>query len=82
MARIVSVQARTVRVPLDRPTAFARRQVLACDYALVKVRTDDGLEGIGHCYAGNFGGSVVTLAVRELELSPNLGDERGQAAAI
>ena len=39
MARIVSVQARTVRVPLDRPTAFARRQVLARDYALVKVRT-------------------------------------------
>jgi L-alanine-DL-glutamate epimerase-like enolase superfamily enzyme len=59
MARIVSVQARTVRVPLDRPTAFARRQVLARDYALVKVRTDDGLEGIGHCYAGNFGGSAT-----------------------
>ena len=71
MARIVSVQARTVRVPLDQPTAFARRQVLARDYALVKVRTDDGLEGVGHCYAGNFGGSVVTLAVREL-LAPHL----------
>jgi len=64
MARIVSVQARTVRVPLDQPTAFARRQVLARDYALVKVRTDDVLEGLGHCYAGNFAGSVVTLAVR------------------
>lgn len=71
MARIVSVESRVVRVPLSQPTAFARRQVTARDYCLVKIRTDDGLEGIGHCYAGHSGGAVVSLAVREL-LAPLL----------
>jgi L-alanine-DL-glutamate epimerase-like enolase superfamily enzyme len=71
MTRIVSVEARTVRAPLAAPTAFARRQVTGRDYALVRIRTDDGLEGIGHCYAGHAGGALVTLAVREL-LRPGL----------
>ena len=71
MARVVSVQARTVHIPLQQATAFARRQVTARDYSLVKIRTDDGIEGIGHCYAGHSGGNVVTTAVREL-LAPML----------
>src|SRR5579872_2574976 len=66
MARVVSVQARVVRVPLGQATAFARRQVTARDYCLVRIRTDDGVEGIGHCYAGHSGGRLVALAVREL----------------
>src|SRR5262245_46275549 len=33
--------------------------------------TDDGLEGIGHCYAGHGAGSLVTEAVRQL-LGPML----------
>ena len=71
MVKIESIQARVVRVPLERPTAFARRQVTGRDYCLVKIRTDDGIEGIGHCYAGHSGGNVVALAVREL-LAPML----------
>ena len=71
MARIVSVEARTVHIPLRQATAFARRQVTSRDYTLVKVRTDDGIEGIGHCYAGHSGGNVVTTAVREM-LAPML----------
>ena len=71
MARIVSVEARTVHIPLRQATAFARRQVTARDYSLVKIRTDDGVEGIGHCYAGHSGGNVVTTAVREM-LAPML----------
>src|SRR6202041_2251949 len=66
MAKVVSVEARTVHIPLRQATAFARRQVTSRDYSLVKIRTDDGLEGIGHCYAGHSGGNVVTTAVREL----------------
>src|SRR3984957_17888612 len=73
MARVVSVEARTVHIPLSRATAFARRQVTARDYSLVKIRTDDGVEGIGHCYAGHSGGNVVTTAVREM-LAPMLLD--------
>src|ERR1700748_2243396 len=71
MAKIVSVEARTVHIPLQRATALARRQGTSRDYSLVKVRTDDGIEGIGHCYAGHSGGNVVTTAVREM-LAPML----------
>ncbi|HWC98110.1 MAG TPA: mandelate racemase/muconate lactonizing enzyme family protein [Candidatus Sulfopaludibacter sp.] len=71
MAKVVSVEARTVHIPLRQATAFARRQVTSRDYSLVKIRTDDGVEGIGHCYAGHSGGNVVTTAVREM-LAPML----------
>ncbi len=71
MAKIVSVASCTVRVPLDVVTSFATRTVSARDYALVRVRTDDGVEGIGFCYAGSRAGQLVTLAVREL-LAPLL----------
>ncbi len=70
MSKIIDVEARTIRVPLNRPTAFARRQVTAREYSLVRIRTEDA-EGIGHCYAGHAGGAIVTLAVREL-LAPLL----------
>jgi L-alanine-DL-glutamate epimerase-like enolase superfamily enzyme len=71
MAKIVSVEARTVHIPLRQATAFARRQVTSRDYSLVRIRTEDGVEGIGHCYAGHSGGNVVTTAVREM-LAPML----------
>jgi L-alanine-DL-glutamate epimerase-like enolase superfamily enzyme len=65
-ARIESIEACTVRVPLDRVTSFATRTVSARDYGLVRVRTTDGLEGIGFCYAGSQAGGLVAKAVREL----------------
>ncbi|HVE09854.1 MAG TPA: mandelate racemase/muconate lactonizing enzyme family protein [Paraburkholderia sp.] len=65
-ARIVAVEARTVRVPLDRVTSFATRAVAARDYTLVRIRTADGHQGIGFCYGGHRAGSLVTHAVREL----------------
>ena len=65
-ARIESVQACTVTVPLEQVTSFATRTVAARDYGLVRVRTDDGQEGIGFCYAGHKGGGLVAKAVREL----------------
>lgn len=71
MAPIISVEARTVRVPLRQATAFARREVTSRDYSLVRIRSADGVEGIGHCYAGHSGGNVVTTAVREM-LAPML----------
>src|ERR1700683_3072686 len=71
MSKIVSVEARTVHIPRKQATAFARRQVTSRDYTLVRIRTEDGVEGIGHCYAGHSGGNVVTTAVREM-LAPML----------
>ncbi len=66
MTKISAVRARTVRVPLDNPTSFATRQVTDRFYGLVRVETEDGLHGIGFCYAGNRGGGLVADAVRDL----------------
>jgi L-alanine-DL-glutamate epimerase-like enolase superfamily enzyme len=65
-SRIVSIEARTITIPLDKVTSFSTRKVSARDYTLVKVRTADGREGIGFCYGGSRGGVMVTHAVREL----------------
>jgi L-alanine-DL-glutamate epimerase-like enolase superfamily enzyme len=58
-------------VPLDTVTSFATRTVSARDYALVKVRSVDGVEGIGFCYVGSAGGRIAQVAVEEL-LAPGL----------
>ena len=70
MAKIESIAVATVRVPLDNVTSFATRTVSARDYGLVKVRAG-GVEGIGFCYAGSSGGTLVAQAVEQL-LAPNL----------
>ncbi|MFN3230896.1 MAG: mandelate racemase/muconate lactonizing enzyme family protein [Alphaproteobacteria bacterium] len=72
--KITAVEARTIRVPLDNPTSFATRDVVARDYGVVRVRTDDGIEGIGFCYGGSRGGSLVAHAVRDL-FAPMLAGE-------
>ncbi len=66
MTTITAVEARTVRVPLDTPTGFSNRTVNDRFYSLVRVTGDDGVSGIGFCYPGHAGGSLVTTAVREL----------------
>ena len=71
MARIESVSVCIVRVPLDTVTSFATRTVSARDYCLVKVRSVDGVEGIGFCYVGSAGGRIAQIAVEEL-LAPRL----------
>ena len=71
MSKIESVTACTARVPLHAPTAFSTRRVLAREYALVRVRGDDGVQGIGFCYGGHNAGSLVTKAVTDL-LAPLL----------
>jgi L-alanine-DL-glutamate epimerase-like enolase superfamily enzyme len=70
MATIESIAVATARVPLDTVTSFATRTVSARDYGLVKVRAG-GIEGIGFCYAGSSGGTLVAHAVQHL-LAPLL----------
>jgi L-alanine-DL-glutamate epimerase-like enolase superfamily enzyme len=71
MARIESVSVCVARIPLDNVTSFATRTVSARDYCLVKVRSADGVEGIGFCYVGSAGGNIAKAAVEEL-LAPRL----------
>ncbi len=71
MPTIKSVSVSVARVPLDTVTSFATRTVSARDYCLVKVRSTDGVEGIGFCYVGSAGGRIAQVAVEEL-LAPRL----------
>lgn len=75
MTRIARIEARTVRMPLDNPTAFSNRLVHDRYYTLVRVTGDDGVTGIGFCYAGSLGGSLPTVAVRELVAPVMVGQD-------
>lgn len=66
MSKIESVSACAVSVPLDNVTSFATRTVSERHYLLVKVRSDDGAQGIGVCYVGSKAGRLGTVAVEEL----------------
>ena len=66
MPHIRSVSVCAVRVPLDRVTSFSTRTVKARDYCLTRVRSTDGVEGIGFCYVGTAGGNIAQAAVEEL----------------
>jgi L-alanine-DL-glutamate epimerase-like enolase superfamily enzyme len=71
MTKITAVRSCTVRVPLDQPTEFSTRRVLAREFALVEIEADDGHAGIGFTYGGNAAGGLVAEAVRGL-LGPML----------
>lgn len=75
MSRIESVSVCIARVPLDQPVSFSTRTVTAREYCLVKVRNDQGVEGLGYCYAVNSSGSVLFEAVRSLLAPVVLGQE-------
>lgn len=75
MFRASSVSVCAVRVPLDRVTSFATRTVRAREYCLVKVRSTDGVEGIGFCYVGTSGGNIARVAIEELLAPMLLGEE-------
>jgi L-alanine-DL-glutamate epimerase-like enolase superfamily enzyme len=75
MPRIQSICVCVARVKLDTATSFATRTVAARDYCLVKVRSTDGIEGIGFCYVGSAGGNLAKVAVEELFAGKLLGQE-------
>src|SRR5215210_4191263 len=75
MARIESIAVCIARVALDAVTSFATRTVSARDYALVKIRSTDGVSGIGFCYVGSSGGRIAQIAVEELLARRLIGQE-------
>ncbi|MBC7780381.1 MAG: mandelate racemase/muconate lactonizing enzyme family protein [Proteobacteria bacterium] len=82
MPKIQSVSVANVRVPLDNATAFSTRLVTGRDYGLVKVRADDGIEGIGFCYTGSQGGALTVDAVRLLLAPLLIGRESTSTEAL
>lgn len=75
MAKIQSVSVCVARVPLEHVTSFATRTVSARDYCLVKVRSTEGIEGIGFCYVGSAGGNIARVAVEELFAPKLIGQD-------
>jgi L-alanine-DL-glutamate epimerase-like enolase superfamily enzyme len=75
MTRITQVRSRAVAVPLETATSFSRRSVSERHYALVEVIGDDGVKGIGFCYAGHAGGTLVTKAVHGLLARKLVGED-------
>jgi L-alanine-DL-glutamate epimerase-like enolase superfamily enzyme len=71
MPKIQSVEYCAPSVPLDKVTSFSNRTVSIRHYGLVKIRSDDGVEGIGFCYVGSAAGAIFTTAVEQL-LAPIL----------
>lgn len=71
MARIESVSVCIARVPLDNPVTFSTRTVRAREYCLIRIRSTDGVEGLGYCYAVNTSGRLLAVAVTDL-LAPLL----------
>ena len=74
-SRIRSIEARTIRIPLDVPTAFSTREVHHRDYGVVRVTTQDGAQGIGFCYGGSDAGALVSHAVRALLVPLLMGED-------
>ena len=71
MPKIESVHVAVACVPLDRPTSFSTRTVHERHFCIVKVRSTDGVEGLGFCYVGSAGGAIARVAVEQL-LAPVL----------
>lgn len=64
-SKIESVNATAVAVPLAVKTSMSTRTVTERHYVLVRIRSTDGVEGIGYTYAGTIGGRYVRDAVNE-----------------
>ncbi len=75
MSRIESVSVCVARVPLAKPVTFSTRTVTAREYCLIKVRGEDGSEGLGYCYAVNSSGIVLADAVSTLLAPVIVGQE-------
>lgn len=75
MPIIQSVSVCIARVPLDNPVTFSTRTVTAREYCLVRIRSSDGHEGIGYCYAVNTSGRLLAVAVSELLAPVLIGKE-------
>ncbi|MDR2696145.1 MAG: mandelate racemase/muconate lactonizing enzyme family protein [Deltaproteobacteria bacterium] len=75
MAKIESVSVCIAAVPLDKPVSIATRTLTSRQYCLVKVRSVDGVEGLGYSLALNSSGSILAKAVTDLLAPVVVGQE-------
>ncbi|MGY2491051.1 mandelate racemase/muconate lactonizing enzyme family protein [Cupriavidus sp. CP313] len=75
MPIIQSIEVCVARVPLEHVTSFSNRTVTERHYGLVRVRSAEGVEGIGFCYVGSAGGELFRVAVEQLLAPVLIGKE-------
>lgn len=75
MPIIQSIEVCVARVPLEHVTSFSSRTVTERHYGLVRVRSAEGVEGIGFCYVGSAGGELFRVAVEQLLAPVLIGKE-------
>jgi len=63
MARIETIRARGISVPLDSVTYLSNRRVAERHYGIVEIECDTGAKGIGFCYVGSAGARLFPEAV-------------------
>jgi L-alanine-DL-glutamate epimerase-like enolase superfamily enzyme len=77
MTTITSIESAAIELPLDAPISLSNRRVAGRHYTLVRVTDADGVSGIGFCYAGHTGSTIIADSVRTL-LRPLLVGEDGR----
>lgn len=60
--RVSAVDTIVLRIPLAKPVAFSVKRFTFRDYTVLRLHTDEGLEGHSYC----IGGAFVAAIVREL----------------
>src|SRR5262245_17999262 len=75
--RIISVQAITVRLPLKRPVSFSTRRLEAREFVIVRIRTVDGIEGVGYTYGGRLVANAVDYHLADLLVGKPAGEIQG-----
>jgi len=82
MPIIQSIDVCAACVPLDKVTSFSNRTVSSRHYGLLRVRSQEGAEGIGFCYVGSAGGDLFRVAVEQLLAPAVLGRDSYAVEAL
>ena len=72
---ITDIRTVVARVPVEKPTAIATRQLAAREYILVWIDTDAGHTGIGYTYAGTVAGRATVEFVQDAFRPALLGQD-------
>src|SRR4026208_301839 len=75
--RIISIQAITVRLPLKRPVSFSTRRLEAREFVIVRIRTADGIEGVGYTYGGRLVANAIDYHLADLLVGKPAGEIQG-----
>lgn len=63
--KISEIKVYAIAVPLAEEVRFARRVVKERHYAIVRISTSDGIDGVGVTYCGHKGSRIVGSVIKD-----------------